>query len=267
MSSVWLNVGSEVACWNHREVHADRGWNGWNAGVSSSKTVTTTVWEIVLTSEDHGWSSVVVHHGKGAKGEKLSGSDGLLSLCLKVCKQEWVELTWVQELVLVCLSIGGDDVSIDIGLWWWKSGNINWCKVIKKRSSVNVGKCLDLSCRDVAKSEWLVKVGQLEVSTGGEETNEAGVHGESGQDDTIRDVWVHVDESIGLGRSERVTDVHNLAKGGIDTWDGGIAERTSDLSESSDFQGCLKSVQGSIWCGGVRRVSDTETVISECAVT
>lgn len=267
VSSVWLNVGSEVACWDHWEVHADRGWNGWNASVSSGKTVTTTVWKIVLTSEHHGWSSVVVHHGERAKGEELSRSDGLLGLGLKVGEQEWVELTWVQELVLVGLSVGGNNVSIDVGLWWWKGGDIDWRKVVEERCSVDVGKCLNLSCGNVAESKWLIEVGQLEVSTGSEESNEAGVHGETGQDDTIGDVWVHVDESVSLSRSEGVSDVGDFAEGAVDAWYSCITERACDLSKSSNLEERLKSVQSGIWCSGVGRVSDTETVVRECAVT
>jgi len=102
---------------------------------------------------------------------------------------------------------------------------------------------MSLGSSDVAKSQWLITIGLLEVPASNEWVDEGSIHRESGQDDTIRDIGIHASQSICLSRHEGVSDVYDLAESVVNSWEGSIAKHLCELGGCCNLEEDLDLVQ------------------------
>jgi len=212
------------------EVHLDtRRYTGRSA--ASSKAVTATVRQVVLARDHEHGTLVRVHHGQRAEGEEFTLGNGLLGGFCPV-EDSGVEGAGEEEQVLLRVGVGVDDVAVGV------VECLAYCAVEVKTGNV-VGERVLLgevvetrsdraSGGGAAEAEGLVEVGKLEVGASGEVADEGGVHAEAGEDDTITQVGVGGDESVGLGGAERVANVDDLGVGLVDVGHAAVADHHSE---------------------------------------
>lgn len=148
----------------------------------------------LTSSDDQDRLGEGVHLRHAAQSQTLTNSDGLLA-GLRNWQQHRVEATVVQEEEVGAGHVGVNEVS-------WRvvkrldSGQVDGREQVGERL-VALGECLQsLGLAAVAKSQWLVQVGLLEIGARVEERNERGVHAEASQNDTIGDLGIHGSQSI-----------------------------------------------------------------------
>lgn len=162
------------------------------------EAVTTTEWNITLTSDDENWGLQGVGRASSTTdGEELSNGDWLRTREGE-WKDGWVKLSRSKE------------VGLD-GAWGGRTEVAVW-----------------------VRGESLVLVGLNEVTAKLEEWQESTVLAESGKTNSVRDVWVLSSEGVGLNRAEGVTDVDDLLELG-DGLDLATTDHVGELAEGLDL--------------------------------
>lgn len=189
------------------------------------EAVTTTEWNITLASDDENWSLQGVRGSSStANGEELSDGDWLRTRKAE-WKDGWVKLSWSKE-------IGLD------GAWGGSTEVAVWVR----------GESLVLVCLD-------------EITAKLEEWQESTVLAESGETDSVRNVWVLSSEGVSLNGAERVTDVDDLLELG-DGLDLATTDHVGELAEGLNLNLGLDLVDRL----AVLRHADTQTVVRESRV-
>lgn len=94
-----------------------------------------------------------------------------------------------------------------------------------------------------AKSQRLVQVGDLKVGAGSKVANEGSVHAETCEYDAVGDGGVQCGKSIGLGGSERVSNVDDaLETGVVDVGHAAVAQHQGELAQSLNLEEGLELV-------------------------
>lgn len=207
----------------------EHGLGGLRDGVEASwggETVSATEWNVLLTGNDEDGSLGWVHAAGGtANGEELTNGHWLAGHGSDL-EDFRVEVSLSEE----------------VGL---NSGGGSWGEV-----AINVlsGEC------------W-VQVGLGEVTTVLEEWQESAVLGETGETETVGDVWVHGGQRVALDGTERVSNVNNLLESGH-TSDLSSTELVGQLLQSSDLECDLDLVD---WLS-VAGHANSKTVVREGSV-